>query len=379
MKIVVAPNAFKGSLAASEVAAAMAEGLLAVLPDAQVRKIPVADGGNGLLDVFRNHLKAEVHRQTVTGPRGKPVKAALCYLPSSRTAFVEMALASGLALLSPAEYNPGQTTTRGTGELIRAALDLGAVHILVGLGGSATNDGGTGMATVLGARFLDRHGQAITPTGDNLETITTMDLSAMDPRLKNVHIEAACDVDNPLTGPRGAARVYGPQKGATPEQVNSLDAGLVHLATLLNSFTTGDISQLPGAGAAGGLGAGLHAFTGAALRPGTDVVLEVVGLEKALQEADLVLTGEGQIDEQTAFGKAPAGVARLARRHGIPCLAVAGSRGQDLTSLHALGINAVFSLCPGPISLEEAMTNSTAMIRRATEQVLRCFLAGQKV
>jgi glycerate kinase len=378
VKIVLAPNALKGCLTATEAVEAMARGVARACPAAEIACVPVADGGDGLADVLVNALRGETLTVTVTGPRGDPVSASFCHVPARRLAAIEMATASGLALLARDRLNPLLTTTRGTGELIAAALDLGISHLIVGIGGSATNDGGIGMATALGVRFLDGSGNPVEPVGGALAAIQRIDPGGLDPRLAGVRVEAICDVDNPLLGERGAAFVYGPQKGATPAQVRELDAGLAHLAAVIERDLGLDVRELPGAGAAGGLGAGLKAFLDAELRRGVDLVLDLVGLEAHLRGADLVLTAEGQIDFQTAFGKAPAGVAERARTRGVPCLAIAGSVGSGLDSLHALGIDAVFSLCPGPVSLEQAMAAGGDFLAAATEQAVRAFLAGHR-
>jgi len=377
MKIVTAPNAFKGSLTATEAAMAMEEGIKKVLPDAEVIQVPVADGGDGLVDVAQEALNGEIHRLQVTGPRNSPVEAEFCYVQSMDLATVEMALASGLALLPDTLQDPTLTTTYGTGELIRAALDLKVKRINVGIGGSATNDGGMGMASALGIRFLDRNGQELPGIGASLASVATIDLSGLDPRIGSTTIKAVCDVENPLYGPNGAAFVYGPQKGATPEQVRELDNGLKNLAEVIQKDLGMNVADLPGAGAAGGLGAGLHAFLGAGLCKGIDLIFELVALPEKLTGADLVLTGEGQIDFQTVFGKAPGGVGVAARAQGIPCFAIAGSIGEELGNLHESGINAVFSLCPGPMSLEESMKLSRENVTRVTEQAVRAFLAGR--
>jgi glycerate kinase len=377
MKIVMAPNAFKGSLTAVEAAQAMKRGALKVLPEADIVTVPVADGGDGLAEVMLAALGGESRMVSVQGPRGRGVEASFCYVPQLKLAAIEMALASGLALLPESERDPSQTTTYGTGELIAAALDLDVEHIIVGIGGSATNDGGIGMAAALGIRFLDDDGQVVDPVGGNLGNIRRIDRGGLDPRTANASFEVICDVDNPLHGPDGAAYVYGPQKGATAEQVQQLDAGLANLAQVIEHDLGMDVRHLPGAGAAGGLGAGLKAFLHAELRRGVDVVLEVVELSEKLRGADLVFTAEGQIDFQTAYGKAPAGVAQKARARGIPCIALAGSVGERIDELHKVGINAVFSLCPGPISLEKAMDQGADLLVEATQQALRCFLAGK--
>ncbi len=379
MKIIIAPNAFKGSLTAGEAAAAMAAGIRSVLEDADIVKVPVADGGDGLVAVATNTLKGERRKILVTGPCFDLVEAEFCFVPELDFVAVEMALASGLALLPEDCRNPARTTTFGTGELIMAALDLGAGKIGVGIGGSGTNDGGIGMAAALGARFLDNNNKELKPVGASLADIVHVDTSGLDPRLRNTVIEAVYDVDNPLLGEHGATRVYAPQKGAAPEQVEILEAGLANLAAVIQNDLGLDIRKLPGSGAGGGMGAGLYAFLGAKLRPGTEMVLELTGLDKKMADADLVLTGEGQIDFQTAFGKAPAGVAAMAKKRKIPCIAIAGTIGDDLGDLHNMGISAVFSICPGPIPLEEAMEKGDEYLARVSAQVIRCFLAAPYV
>jgi glycerate kinase len=330
-----------------------------------------------LVDVSIEALGGIPCRHTVTGPRFAPVEATYCYVEARDLATIEMALASGLALLPPDRRDPMQTTTKGTGELIAAALDKGVGRIGVGIGGSATNDGGIGMAAALGIRFLDENGAAVEPVGGELNRIRRIDMSGRDPRVTRVRFEAVCDVDNPLCGPNGASQVYGPQKGATPEQVRILDEGLANLADVIWQELGLEVRDLSGAGAAGGLGAGLYAFLGAELRRGVDLVLDLVGLADKLAGADLVMTGEGQIDFQTVFGKAPAGVARAAQAAGVPCIAIAGSVGDDLGDLHSVGLDAVFSLASGPLTLEQCMADATALLEKSTEQALRCFLAGR--
>ena len=376
MKILIAPNALKGSCTASAAARAIARGLRRVEPAAELIEIPVADGGDGLADLVTHALGAERVAVNVSGPRFTPVEAAFAWLPERRTAMIEMALASGLALLPEASRDAMATTTKGTGELMVAALDRGAEVLVVGLGGSATNDGGIGMAAALGYRFLGAGGLPVTPVGGQLEEIIRIDASQVDPRLGRVRIEAMCDVDNPLTGPKGAACIYGPQKGASPEQVAMLDAGLGHLADLIERDLGRQVRDALGAGAAGGLGAGLMAFCNASLESGAELVLELVGFDRHLDGADLVLTAEGQIDGQTRFGKAPGSVGAHARRRGVPCVAIAGGLGEDLDRLHETGIDAVVSLCSGPMSLAEAQARSEELLANAAEQVLRIFLAG---
>jgi glycerate kinase len=374
MKIIAAPNAFKGSLTATEAAQAMAVGIKKILPKAEIIRVPVADGGDGLVEVAKEALNGEIRSRQVTGPRYSPVQADYCYVKSMDLLTVEMALASGLALLPAEQQDPTQTTSHGTGELIKTGLDLGVKTINVGIGGSATNDGGMGMAQALGIRFLDKDDKELPGIGASLIDIASIDISGLDPRIKTTRIAAVCDVDNPLCGTRGAARVYGPQKGADPQQVQQLDQGLENLARLIKQDLGIDVLTMPGSGAAGGLGAGLHAFFNARLCKGIDLIFELVKLKEKMAGADLVLTGEGQIDFQTVFGKAPGGVGALAQKMGIPCIAIAGSIGEDLGSLHQDGVSAVFSLCSGPVSLQQAMEDGADSISRVTEQVIRCFL-----
>ncbi|MBN2711392.1 MAG: glycerate kinase [Planctomycetes bacterium] len=378
MKIVLAPNAFKGSISASAAAAVMARGARAACPEAETVCVPVADGGDGLAEVLKDSFNGVADTREVRGPLDKKVSAMFCHVPGMKLAVVEMATASGIALLRDDERNPMLTTTYGTGELITAALDLGCERIIVGIGGSATTDGGIGMASALGYRFLNAEGNEVSPTGGGLSKIDRIDASGLDPRVSKAVFEVVCDVDNPLLGERGAARVYGPQKGATPEMVEQLEAGLSHLADLMQRDLGKDIRALPGAGAAGGLGAGLCAFCEAELRPGMEVVLDLVRLDEKCAGADLVLTAEGQIDYQTAFGKAPAGVAGVAKKLGIPCAAIAGGIGEGIGQLHSIGIDAVFSLCSGPMTLEKAMAEGEQLLEAQTEQVVRLFAAGRR-
>jgi len=376
LKIVVAPNSLKGSLGAVAAAQAMSAGVRLAAPAAEIVQVPVADGGDGLLEVLGTGEGLERIPCRVTGPLGSPVDCALLYAADRRLAIIEMAAAAGLALLPSSGLDPMQATTFGVGELLRVALDHGARRIILGIGGSATSDGGTGLARALGARFLDAHGKELPGNAAALQHIKRIDLEQLDPRLAQAHIDVICDVDNPLLGAAGAARVFSPQKGASPGQVEAIEAGLENLAHLVEQQLGRDIRNLRGGGAAGGLGAGLVVFLQAALRPGAELVLELTGFEAALDGASLVLTAEGRLDSQTAHGKAPAAVAGLASRHGIPCIALAGSLGPNLQALQAAGITACFSLCPGPLDLDAAMQQAAPLLTRACEQAVRCFLAG---
>lgn len=376
MKIVLAPNAFKGCMTASVAAEAMRAGVLAALPNADITMVAVADGGDGLVDVFTSALGGSTEYVTVSDPLGRPIKAGYCLVREEKIAAVEMALASGLALLEPGKRNPLLTSTYGTGELIAEALKNGARKIVIGIGGSSTTDCGIGMATALGAKFLDQHGNALNTIGKEMINVCDIDLSGMMEHIKDTDFEVACDVDNPLTGDKGAARVYGPQKGANPQQVEELERGLCHLAEVIKDKLGVDINNIPGAGAAGGLGAGLMAFLNAKLRKGIELVFDTVKLDEKMKGANLVFTAEGQIDFQTKFGKAPAGVGQLAKKHNCPCIAIAGSVGEGINELHASGITAVFSLCNGPVTLDEAMKNGPQYLQKVTEQVVRTFAAS---
>ncbi len=370
MKIVVAPNAFKGSLSAKDAAHVMAEAILDVDPDIEVREVPFSDGGDGLLEVLTDILGGEKVAVEVLGPLGKRIVSELCYVRDRSIAAIEMARASGLALLGESEGDPTRTTTYGTGELIKKGVDLGAKRIIIGIGGSATNDGGIGMAAALGVRFLDSRGKEIYPCGGNLIKIRDIDIRGLYKKIKDVEIEVVCDVDNPLLGENGAARVYGPQKGATPEQVEELEQGLANLARVIKEKLGIDVTTIPGGGAAGGLGAGLFAFLGAKLKKGIDVMKSLTGLEQQIKGVDLVLTGEGKLDDQIFFGKGPFGVSDTAKKFGVPCIAVAGSVDITPDRLQEIGIIACLSICPGPVDLKKAMENARSYLKSTVKQII---------
>ena len=376
MKIVVAPDSFKECLPAEAVADAMAGGVRAAAPGAEVVCVPMADGGEGTVRALVAATGGKVHVARATGPLGEPVQAELGMLGDGRTAVVEMAAASGLPLVPPDRRDPMAATTYGTGELILAALELGATRLVLGIGGSATVDGGAGMAEALGARFLDDARQPIPRGGGGLALLARIDLAGLDPRLAGLACDVACDVDNPLVGPRGAARVYGPQKGATPAMVEALDAGLARLADAVERDLGVAVRDVPGAGAAGGLGAGLMAFLGARLRSGVELVIQAVGLEERLRGADLVLVGEGQMDAQSAYGKVPVGVSRLARGLGVPAVAIVGSLGEGYEAVHDEGIAACFSILDRAMGLEEAFRRAEKLLARAAQEAVRLFIAG---
>ena len=377
MKIVVAPDSFKESLSAAKASEALRAGIHDVDPSIEVVAVPMADGGEGTVDALVAATGGRLEHRTVTGPLGDPVEACLGLLGDGTGAVIEMAAASGLPLVPRDRRNPMITTTRGTGELIRAALELGARWVVLGIGGSATVDGGAGMAQALGVRLLDAHGQPIGPGGRELERLARIDMAGRDPRLSDTRIEVACDVDNPLTGPCGAAAVYGPQKGATADMVEQLDANLAHLSAVVERELGIDVDAMPGAGAAGGLGAGLVAFCGATLKPGIEIVTEAVGLSEKMAGADLCVTGEGAIDRSSCFGKTIVGVASVAGRHGVPVVAVAGALGPGAEDILEHGVRSIVSICPGPMTLDEAIARAPELLRRTAANVVRLFLAGR--
>lgn len=378
MKIVIAPDSFKESLSAAEVAAAIAAGLREVWPQAELVCRPMADGGEGTLAALIAATGGEYRERVVRGPLGEPVTAQWGWIAASRSAVIEMAAASGLQLVPPQQRDVLRACTHGTGELIRAALDAGATRIVLGFGGSATNDGGSGMLRALGARFEDAAGSPLPPGGAALAQLARIDLSGLDPRLAQVDFEVACDVDNPLCGPRGASQVFGPQKGATPEQVRQLDAALARFADVCTQTLGRDDRDLPGSGAAGGIGFAARSFLGASFRPGIELVAEVSGLEQALIGADLVITGEGRIDLQTLHGKTPMGVASIAKRHGVPVVALAGMLGEGYQQLYGHGIDAAFSLAPGPISLADALAEAPRLLRQRAADIARLWQLAKK-
>jgi len=357
----------------------MERGVHAVFPGAVVVKVPIADGGEGTVAALLDATGGRPRTTRVRGPLGAPVDATWGLLGDGQTAVIEMAAASGLPLLPAGQRDPRRATTFGTGELVRAALDEGLRRLVLGIGGSATNDAGAGLARALGVRFLDAGGAELPEGGAALARLARVDLSGLDPRLAAAELLVACDVDNPLTGPRGASAVYGPQKGATPEMVAELDAALATFAALARQATGRDVASLPGAGAAGGLGAGLLFFTPARLRPGVELVLESTGFDRLLAGATLVLTGEGRTDAQTAMGKAPVGVAAAARRHGVPVVCLSGGLGDGADEVLAHGIDALASVAPGPMRLEEAMAGGAALIEAATARVCRLLEVGRSL
>ncbi|MFH2002921.1 MAG: glycerate kinase [Planctomycetota bacterium] len=371
MKILVAPNAFKGSLTAQEAAIRISMGARRAAPHAETICIPLSDGGDGFIDVLAHTLKGRMQHLTVRGPLGNPINARY-FLDEDRVqAHIEMAQASGLMRIHAEERDPMLTSTFGTGELMANAVGQGVKHLVIGLGGSATCDGGAGMACALGARFLDSEDNAFEPTGGTLERIMRIDTRRLQDRLAGTVIEVICDVDNPLLGDYGAAHVYAPQKGAAPEQVEALERGLCHLARVVLRDVGKDMRTPSGGGAAGGLGAGLFAFTGARLQPGADVVLDLLGVEQAMENARLVLTGEGSLDVQTLSGKAPARIAAMAMKKGIPCIALVGLLEGEMGLFARAGFVAVHPLCREGVSRQQAMEQAGDRLAAAAEQTVR--------
>jgi len=378
MKIVLAPDSFKESLSALQVAESIERGFKQVLPNAEYVKVPMADGGEGTVQSLVDATGGRIIKKTVTGPLGEAAEAFFGILGNEKTAVIEMAAASGLHLVPATKRNPLLTTTRGTGELIAAALDYNVNHIIIGIGGSATNDGGAGMARALGARFLNSDGLEIGEGGGALSDLAAIDLSRLDSRLADVKIEVACDVDNPLIGPKGASAIYGPQKGATPVIVNQLDENLAHYAAIIEKDLGVKIADVPGAGAAGGLGGGLLAFMQAELSRGVDIVLEAAKLSDIIAGADLVITGEGKIDGQTIFGKTPIGVAKTAKKHGVPVIGIAGNVASDSDVVHEYGIDAIFSIVPGAVSLQEAFLHADEFVERTARNIAAVWQLKRK-
>lgn len=376
MRIVVAPDSYKGSISALAVANAIEQGVLAVFPDAEVIKIPIADGGEGTVEALVVGTNGRMLEQNVMGPLGDNVNAVWGILGDGETAVIEMAAASGLPLVPKDKRDPRIATTYGTGQLMLAAMDQGVRRMIIGIGGSATNDGGTGMARALGARFLDAAGNELPHGGAALAALAEIDTSGMDPRIRGIEIIVACDVDNPLCGPRGASAVYGPQKGATPPMITALDAALANYAAVAKLATGKDIAECPGAGAAGGLGSGLLFFTEAVLKPGVEIVLDVTDFATVVKTADLVISGEGATDFQTAFGKAPVGVAKLAKRYGVPMVCLSGGLGKGADDVLAHGIDGLMSAPPRPMTLEECMQEGAPLVAEAAVRLCRLLRVG---
>ncbi|MED4754342.1 glycerate kinase [Brevibacillus choshinensis] len=373
MKIVIAPDSFKGSLTAKQVAVAIRAGVLKALPNSEIVIKPMADGGEGTLQCLVDATDGKLLQASVKNPLGRDITAEFGILGDGVTCVIEMAAASGLYLIAAEERNPHFTTTYGFGQLILAGLDLGCRRFILGIGGSATNDGGAGMLQALGFQLLDQDDQPLSYGGGELSKLRRIDRSHADARLEDCQFIIACDVTNPFVGPNGASYVFGPQKGATTDMISRLDDNLRHFADLIHTTEGIAIHDLPGTGAAGGVAGALLAFLHGHLQSGIKIVRETTRLAEAMAGADLVLTGEGQVDFQTAQGKTPCGVAQLARQYGIPVIVLAGSVGEGIDSLYPEGVTAILSITNKPMSLEQSMLQTAKLLEQSAEQVVRIF------
>ncbi|NFH89797.1 glycerate kinase [Clostridium botulinum] len=371
MKFVLAPDSFKESMTSKEACEAMERGIKKVIPNAECIKVPMADGGEGTVEALVESTNGEIHEVEVLNPLGQKVNACFGILGNKTTAVIEMATASGIQLIKREERKPLITTTYGTGELIKAALDKGIKHIIIGIGGSATNDGGAGMIQALGGKLLDSNGSEIPFGGGALNKLENIDLSSLDSRLKDTTIEVACDVTNPLIGEKGASAIFGPQKGATLEVVKELDTNLAHYADVIKRCLGKDIAYAEGAGAAGGLGAALLAFLDGKLKRGIDLVIKHTDLSEKVKGADFLFTGEGSIDSQTIFGKTPIGVAKVAKKENVQTIAFAGRVGKGVENLYPEGIDAIFGILTGVTDIDEALALGKENLERCTENVAR--------
>lgn len=371
MKFVLAPDSFKESLTAQEVADAMEIGIKKVFPNAECVKVPMADGGEGTVQSLVDGTDGKIYEVSVTGPLGKIVNARYGILGDNETAVIEMAEASGIHYVEKENRNPLITTTYGTGEVIKEALNKGVKKIIIGIGGSATNDGGAGMIQALGGRLLDKEGNDLSFGGGSLDKLDRIDLTKFDERINKVKVEVACDVNNTLTGEEGASAIFGPQKGATPDLVKLLDKNLGHYAQIVKEQLGKDMANEKGAGAAGGLGFALLTFCNGELKPGIDIVIEYSNLDTKIQGASYVLTGEGSIDGQTKFGKTPYGVAQVAKKYDIPVIAVAGNVGSGTEELYGLGFNSILSIMPGVMTLDKALVTGKKNIENTVENIAR--------
>lgn len=369
--IVLAPDSFKESMTAKEACEAMERGIKKANSNVSCIHVPMADGGEGTMQSLVDATNGKVYSLEVVGPLGDKVEAQYGILGDGEIGILEMASASGIQLVHPEKRNPLLTTTYGTGELIKACLDHGVKKLLIGIGGSATNDGGAGVIQALGGRLLDKQGNELSFGGGELGKLSTIDLSNFDPRLKDVAIEVACDVSNPLCGEKGASNVYGPQKGATKEMIGILDDNLRHYADIIKKQFGKDVLDVPGAGAAGGLGAGLMAFLNGSLKKGIEMVIEYAGLEEKVKDADMVWTGEGSIDFQTQYGKTPLGVATVAKKYDKPVIALAGRVGEGIEVLYEKGIDSIFGITKGATSLEEALVKGQENTEKTAENIIR--------
>jgi glycerate kinase len=382
MKIVIAPSGFKESLSAEEAAKIIAKGIRNILPDAEIAEVPLGDGGEGFTRTMMSATGGKIHRVPATGPTGNPIESHFGIFTDDdgkKVAVLEMAAAAGLSLVPKDERNPFATTTYGVGELIRAALDAGVDKILIGNGDSGTNDGGAGAAQALGVKLLKDDGGDIEGNGTGLKDLAKVDLSGRDERLDKVQFDVACNIKNILCGEKGVARVFGPQKGATEEQVEAMSDALDKYAEIIRRDTGKDVAEMPGGGASGGLGAGLHALLGAELHSRFDIVFKYFKLDEALENADLVITAEGGLNFQTPNGKIPSEVARRAKERNLPVLAIAGSLNKGATDNYGIGIDAIFSILREPSTLEEAIENAPILLEKCAENVMRTLLVGKEI
>lgn len=379
MKIVIAPDSFKESMTALEAATAIERGFKEVMPEEEYIKVPMADGGEGTVQSIIDATGGDLKTVTVKGPLGESLEAQYGLTGDKKIAVIEMAASSGLDKVKSSKRDPLKTTTYGFGELIRSALDEGVEEILLGIGGSATNDGGAGMIMSLGGKLLDKNKEPIVPTGEGLRDLAFIDTTDMHPRIKDVSFKAACDVDNPLTGTNGASYVYGPQKGGTPETLEQLDQNLNHFAYVVQEQLGKDIGSTPGAGAAGGLGAGLQGFLDAELQRGGDLLVEMLELEEYVKDADLLITGEGGINHQTRFGKTPVAVSHVGKKCDVPTIALAGSLNEGYESIHEEGIIAVFSIIPQFTSLETALENGKENLKSVSANIAAVIKASSSL
>jgi glycerate kinase len=371
MKILVAPDSFKESLSAKAVASAISKGIVKIIPQAEIIEIPISDGGEGLLDALVDTQNGKRIRVTVHDPLQRVIQTEYGILKDRKTAIIEMAKASGLELLEDVEKNPMVTSSFGTGQLIEHALDCGCTKIIIGIGGSATNDGGVGMIKALGGNFLDQNNKQIGEGGDALEQLVKIDLKGLDKRIKNCQFVVACDVSNPLTGKNGASFVYGAQKGGTPYQLKLLDTNLIKYASIIRNQFGIEIEIVKGSGAGGGMGAGLMAFLNAELVSGIDLIIDALAIEKQLKNVDMIFTGEGKIDRQTLQGKTLIGIARLAKKHNIPAIAITGKIDKDINAIYKQGITAIFSIVNQPMNLNDGLKNAEYLIQSCVENIMR--------
>ncbi|MBU2907357.1 glycerate kinase [Arenibacter algicola] len=378
MKIVIAPDSFKECLSAQDVATHIAIGIRKITPNAEIFEIPISDGGEGVLEALINGVGGRRISVSAMDPLMRQLKAEYGILKDGKTAVIEMAKASGLELLKEHEKNPLITTTFGTGQLIKDALNKGCNKIIIGIGGSATNDGGAGMVRALGATFLDDNGEEIPEGGGSLERLKSIDLSNFDKRIQNCEVIVACDVSNPLTGANGASMVYGGQKGGSKQDLEFLDSNLAHYANKIKATLNIDVSEIPGAGAAGGTGAGLMAFLNGKLVNGIELILQTIKIKEFIKQADLVFTGEGKIDGQTLHGKTISGIAAMAKKHEVPVIVLTGKIGEGIEEIYNIGVSAVFSIVNQPMDLKEAINQAPVLIQDCTKNVMSAIMCFNK-